>query len=144
MNVSRISLTSIPEHQSEINSESQNASIEGFWHNSDISQSIHAARIERTLREMPIAPRQHIQPVQQQPAPIIRTAKNFFYKASMVCGVLALPSFAFVAFGVVGLVVPAALFLACVVFAFLAGKPTPEVEAAREQRAIQNAVYDPR
>ena len=144
MNVSRVSLTSIPEHQSEINSESQNASIEGSWHSSDISESIHAARIERALREMPVAPRQHIQPVQQQPAPVVRTAKNFFYKASMVCGVLALPSFAFIALGVVGLAVPAALFLACAVFALLAGKPTPEVEAAREQRAIQNAIYDPR
>lgn len=139
-------LPPIHENHAQWESSSQEARIEGFI-SSDVPSDFHAVRLEHKMKTAQPRATSRPQPMQQQQQPqqtAVKVWKNFCYRASMVCGALALPSFAFLAFGVVGLAVPAVLFLTCVFFAVLAGKLTPEIEAAREQRAAQNAMYDPR
>lgn len=146
MKVTSAMLPPIHENHAQWEPGSQEARIEGFT-SSDVPSDFHAVRLEHSMKTaQPKATPKH-QPMQQPQQPqqtAIKAWKNFCYRASMVCGALALPSFAFLAFGVVGLAVPAALFLTCAFFAVLAGKLPPEIEAAREQRAVQNAMYDPR
>lgn len=149
MNVSRISLSTIPEHRVEINPESQHGRIEGSWHNTDIPTAIHAARMEHTLRSSPIAMGQSAQeqPIAQPPQERAQPQsenrfKTFCNTMANLCGIAVLPSIACIAFGVIGLVVPGALVVACVVFALLAGKPTEREQARREERHSASANFD--
>lgn len=146
MKVSKPVLPIIPEHPLTIDPESQHGRIQGNWHNSEAPHSVLAARIEHALSIANVTPIRppSVQHNQHQHRPIVKTWKNICHKAAMTCAILILPSFACLAFGVVGLAAPAALLVASIVLALLGGKPTEEMEATRAARAAQAAEYDPR
>lgn len=129
-----------------VSEESQHGRIEGFWHNSDVQTSIHAARIERAMRNAAVSNTRQSLP--ERPAQthqqIIKTAKNAFHNIAITCGALFIPSFAFAVLGPIGLIVPASLLAVGVIAALIGGKLTPEMEEANAIRAAQNAEYDPR
>lgn len=141
------SLPTIHEQPVQWEDSSQAARIEGSWHRSEAPDVLHAARIERAVKSAPAVAIRQPQPVQAtqiEPSKALKRWKTFCHRASILCGVLFFPSFACLAFGVVGLCVPAALLVAGIVLGLLGGKPPEEVQAARDERAAQNAVYDPR
>lgn len=144
MKIQSVQLPTIHEDKAKWETSSQETRIEGFV-NSDAPCNLHAARLQRamqTAQPNPLTKQQRIKQPQQKPA--VKAWKNFCHTAAMVCGALFLPSFACLLFGVIGLCVPAALLIAGVVLYCFGGKPTPEAQAASEERAIQNAMYDPR
>lgn len=145
MKISSVQLPPIHEEPAKWNASSQEARIESFT-NSDAPLNLHAARLQRSMQTFEPVPlprmQQPNQPQQQKPT--VKAWKTFCHRASILCGLLFFPSFACLAFGVVGLCVPAALLVAGFVLGLLGGKPPEEVQAARDERAAQNAVYDPR
>ena len=144
MRISQVNLASTHEQQVQWEASSQEARIEGFT-NSDAPANLHAARLERALRcAQPNQVQQQAAPIAQQPKPVVKALKSVCHAASLVCAALILPSLACLAFGAIGLIVPAALFVVSVVLNVLGGKPTAEIQAARDERAARNAVYDPR
>lgn len=62
--------------------------------------------------------------------------------AALVCGALVIPSFAFLAFGVVGLVAPATLVVATAVCFIARGKLPPDMEAEYAARAEAARTHD--
>lgn len=145
MKIQPAQLPTIHENQTKLEPSNQEARIEGMT-NSEAPCVLHAARMERVIRmTQPVSAtkQERIQQPKQQ-KPLVKAWKNFCHNAAMICGALFLPSFACLAIGLIGLCVPAALLVVAIVLTWLGGKPTPEDEAARQERAIQAAIYDPR
>jgi hypothetical protein len=106
---------------------------------------IQAARLQRQMKNAQLGVQQPIrtpQPATQ--SSIKNTWKNICHKAAMTCGVLFLPSFSFLAFGLIGLIVPASLLVLGITLAIAGGKPTEKIERANAERAVEMSQYDPR
>ena len=105
-----------------------------------------ALRLERQIRNMPLAEPRVVPPIEieQGGNKAVRCYKNTLHSISLVCGVAVIPSFAFAAFGLIGLVAPAALASIAITCAFISGRPTEEMEQARAERAVEMSEYDPR
>lgn len=112
---------------------------------SNLAVSVHAARIEHALRSAPIDARPQQATPQNAQIDTHQKANKFKSACSAIstlCGAAVFPSIACLSFGVIGLVVPAALAVACVVFALLAGKPSEELQTRRAERQVQSANFD--
>jgi hypothetical protein len=106
---------------------------------------IQAARLQRQMKNAQFGVQQPIRPPQPETqSPIKNTWKNICHKAAMTCGVLFLPSFACLAFGLIGLIVPASLLVFGIALAIAGGKPTEKIERANAERAVEMSQYDPR
>lgn len=141
------SLPTIHEQPVQWQDSSQAARIEGSWHKSEAPDVLHAARIERAVKSAPAVAIRQTQPVQAtqiEPSKALKRWKTFCHTAAAICGVLAMPALACIAFAPIGVIIPAALLVASVVFALMGGKLTQEMEAQRAAMAAQNAAYDPR
>ena len=105
-----------------------------------------ALRLERQIRSMPLEEPRVVPliEIEQRPNKAVRCYKNTLHSISLVCGVAVIPSFAFAAFGLIGLVAPAALASIAITCAFISGRPTEEMEQARAERAVEMSEYDPR
>lgn len=105
--------------------------------------SLYAQRLSQELRNVvisaPPARRIACTPVVEC---VSGACKKFCDTASLVCGAAAIPSFMFVVLSPWGLIAPAALVTASVVFAVMRGKPTPEMVAAYERRARDARIHD--
>lgn len=128
------------------NASSQDAQIKNAEEIISIEPNVHdiqAARLERALKttqSKPVTIRKPINLTQKKP--IVKTWKNLCHKASMMCGVLFLPSFACLAFGLFGLLVPASLLVFGIILAVLGGRPTEKIEQARAIRAVEINEFD--
>lgn len=132
-----IAMPSIPENPITKKISSQDARLDGSWHNSDADQnSVHASRLERTLRTVEIV-RHEISTPQQTNVPLENrneTWKTVCHHASMICGLAILPSFASVVAGPIFLVIPASLTVLFIGFGLASGKPS---EALQNSLAIR-------
>lgn len=104
-----------------------------------VEPSMHAQRLERAMRTAQTTDRRAPESTPSRP---VRIYKSVCEKAALVCGALVIPSFALAAIGPIGLVAPAALAVAAVVFALIRGKPTEEILDERAQRAFEARLYD--
>lgn len=145
MKVQAAKLPTLHEDQSKWETSSQDTRIDGFI-NSDHPFALNAARLEQQMRNAEIVAPSPAQPLQhvaiQQPRQIIRTAKNFCYRAALVCGALIIPSFGFLALGVFGLLAPAAFFVAGILLLAVAGRPTEEMQTEIENRRNEMRNFD--
>lgn len=85
-----------------------------------------ASRLERQIRSMPTVAPRVVQPVQTQSQSnaAVGCYKNTCHTISIICGVAVLPSFACVAIGPIGFVVPAALAVASALTYLIGGRET--------------------
>lgn len=104
--------------------------------------SVYAQRLERELRNATVSAAPPVRIVKPAMGCVSGTCKKFCDTASLVCGAAAVPSFVFAIFRPWGLVAPAALVVASVVFAVMRGKPTPEMLEAYERRAVDARIHD--
>jgi hypothetical protein len=105
-----------------------------------VQPSLYAQRLEREVKNRPCV---EAHPKQAQSKPV-QVFKNVMHTTSIVCGAGIIPSFAFLVFGPMGLIAPAALASAALTCALLGGRPTETMERARAERAVAMAEYDPR
>lgn len=104
-----------------------------------VEPTVYSQRLERAMRTAPtVAPAQP----ENAPSQPVKAYKNACEKAALVCGALAIPSFALVVMGPIWLVAPAALIAATVAFSLLRGKPTQEILQERAQRATDAKLHD--
>lgn len=105
-----------------------------------------ALRLERQVRSMATVAPRVAQPVQTESSSdtAVDCYKNTLHSISLVCGAAVIPSFAFAAFGLIGLVAPAALASLAITCILLGGKPTEQMARARAERAVEMSQYDPR
>ena len=105
-----------------------------------------ALRLERQVRSMPLAEPRVVPPIEieQGGNKAVRCYKNTLHSISLVCGAAVIPSFAFAAFGLIGLVAPAVLASLAITCLLLGGKPTEQMARARAERAVEMSQYDPR
>jgi len=100
---------------------------------------LHTARMERTIRNTPVAPARPPAPQEfSKPAKIYKRTCDTI---SLLSGVAALPTLALGFIHPVWLAVPAGLVVTSIVTFLLRGKPTPEMEqeyAARRAAAQNN------
>ena len=142
-----IPLPKISEIEAAWESSSQEARLEGSWHNSDISQNdITACKLQKAMQKAVVPARidsQNQQTIKPKKA-VINTWKNTLHKLEMLCGLAIIPSFSFLAFGLFGLIVPAGLILAFIVLVIAGGRLTEEAESVRAARRAEVANFDPR
>lgn len=148
MNIQRISaMPSISEDSVTWEASSQEARHDGSWHNSDADQnSVHASRLERTLRTVEIV-RHEISTPQQTNVPLEKrneTWKTVCHHASMICGLAILPSFASVAAGPIFLVIPASLTVLFIGFGLASGKPSEALQNRLAMRREEVKNFDSR
>lgn len=112
-----------------------------------VQPSLHAQRLERALKTQQVAPARP-RPVEQETRSskkeCMTQIKKATYLAACVCGALAIPAFSFLFLGPIGLVVPAALAVSCVILLALAGKPTPEMQQDIERTRQDLRQWDSR
>lgn len=142
MKIQPATLPTIHEDQAKWEPSSQEAQINGMT-NSDAPCVLHAARIERQVKSTPCAPASRPQQTQQnqqnhKQSQRVKSLKNICHRAALTCCALIFPSFAFAAFGAIGLLAPAVLLVVGILLFALAGRPTDEMEA--EQAEIRERV----
>lgn len=108
----------------------------------DVQPSMYAQRLERELRGRPCVEAQAQTPPEQSKP--VQVYKNYMHNASIVCGALIIPSFACLALGPIGMVVPGVLLSLSLTCALLGGRPTEAMQQARAELSVEMAEYDPR
>lgn len=100
------------------------------------SLRFEASRLEMSIRAIPPGPPRV--PEQEPPATIGRRVSNAMHRLSLVVGMCALPTFILAVISPIFLAIPAGMLFLALVISMVAGRPSPEIEQARQQRAIEN------
>jgi hypothetical protein len=141
MKIQPAKLPTINENFAKWEPSSQEARAEG-WTNSDAPCVLDAVKLERRMKNSPGAPASKTERATQerQASTSLKTFKHICHRAALTCCASILPSFAFVAFGPLGLLAPAALLLAGIFLFLAAGRFTEQInnEIATRHNEIKN------
>lgn len=123
MKVSKTTLPVIVEQPSSYSPSSQNARIEGSFHQSEMVQNhLHAQRLQARMAA-----------AETQKPSTLESARTVAYKAALASGALALATIACAFFITNGWAIPVGFAVLCVLLFVAAGKRTQEIERTSEQ-----------
>lgn len=105
----------------------------------DLRPTLEALRLERQIRNMPLAEARVVNEVEveRRSSKATNCYKNTCHIISVASGIMILPSFVCISIGPIGLVVPAGLLAICIIANVIGGRETEEFRAY-----IDNATAD--